>query len=39
MNMLKEFYRIRGWDEETGLPLRDTLEKLGINGFASEYVR
>ncbi len=35
MSMLKEFYRLREWDEETGLPLRDTLEKLGISGFMS----
>lgn len=28
--MLKEYYRLRGWDAETGLPLRETLAKLGL---------
>jgi aldehyde:ferredoxin oxidoreductase len=28
--MLKEFYRLRGWDEETGLPTRQTLIELGM---------
>lgn len=28
--MLKEFYRLRGWDEETGVPTPETLQKLGI---------
>jgi aldehyde:ferredoxin oxidoreductase len=30
-NMLKEYYRLRGWDEETGLPEPETLESLGLN--------
>ena len=34
--MLKEYYRLRGWDEETGLPLRETLESLGLHDLASE---
>jgi aldehyde:ferredoxin oxidoreductase len=29
--MLKEFYRLRGWDEETGLPRAETLTRLGIS--------
>jgi len=28
--MLKEYYRLRGWDEGTGLPLPETLENLGL---------
>jgi len=29
--MLKEYYRLRGWDEETGLPFAETLIVLGLN--------
>jgi aldehyde:ferredoxin oxidoreductase len=28
--MLKEYYRLRGWDENTGLPTRQTLAALGM---------
>lgn len=28
--MLPDYYRLRGWDPETGLPLLKTLEKLGL---------
>ena len=28
--ILKEYYSLRGWDEETGLPLADTLSALGL---------
>lgn len=28
--MLKEFYRLRGWDEETGIPKPETVKKLGL---------
>ena len=28
--MLKEYYRLRGWDEETGIPTAETLETLGL---------
>ena len=28
--MLKEYYRLRGWDEKTGLPTKETLTKLGM---------
>jgi aldehyde:ferredoxin oxidoreductase len=28
--MLKEYYRLRGWDEKTGLPTKETLVKLGM---------
>jgi aldehyde:ferredoxin oxidoreductase len=30
LNMLKEYYRLRGWDEKTGLPTKETLVKLGM---------
>ncbi len=30
-DMLKEYYRLRGWDEETGLPLAETLAALGLD--------
>ena len=30
IGMLKEYYALRGWDEKTGLPTRETLEKLGM---------
>ncbi len=28
--MLPEYYRLRGWDENTGIPRRETLERLGL---------
>jgi aldehyde:ferredoxin oxidoreductase len=28
--MLKEYYRLRGWDDDTGLPYAETLAALGI---------
>jgi aldehyde:ferredoxin oxidoreductase len=28
--MLKEFYCLRGWDEETGIPKPETVKKLGL---------
>ncbi len=39
MSMLKEFYRLRGWDEETGLPLAETLEKLGIKKYSYDCIK
>jgi len=30
LEMLKEFYRVRGWDEETGIPKKETVKKLGL---------
>jgi aldehyde:ferredoxin oxidoreductase len=30
--MLQEYYRLRGWDEATGLPLPETLAALGLDG-------
>jgi aldehyde:ferredoxin oxidoreductase len=32
--MLPDYYRVRGWDED-GVPRRDTLQKLGIYGYFS----
>ncbi len=29
--MLDEYYDARGWNKETGLPLRETLERLGLD--------
>ena len=29
--MLKEYYRLRGWDEETGLPQPEMLTAPGLN--------
>lgn len=29
--MLKEYYRVRGWDEETGLPTPEKLKELGLS--------
>ena len=31
MHMLKEYYGLRGWDEETGLPRVETLSSLDLN--------
>jgi aldehyde:ferredoxin oxidoreductase len=30
-NMLREYYRLRGWDEETGVPRAETLSALGLD--------
>ena len=32
--MLKEFYRLRGWDETTGLPTPETVASLGLEDMA-----
>lgn len=32
--MLDEYYRHWGWDQETGIPKRETLEKLGLSEVA-----
>ena len=34
-NMLKEYYRLRGWDEATGLPRPETLQHLGLDDLSS----
>ena len=35
----KEFYRLRGWDEELGVPLPETMEKLGLPEFKEDAER
>lgn len=32
--LMDEFYELRGWDPETGIPRREKLEELGL-GFAA----
>lgn len=34
--MRREYYRLRGWDEETGYPARGKLESLGLGGIAED---
>jgi aldehyde:ferredoxin oxidoreductase len=34
--MLREFYLLRGWDEKTGLPTKETLIKLGMEDLTEE---
>jgi aldehyde:ferredoxin oxidoreductase len=34
--MLDEYYEVRGWDVETGLPTRETLERLGLMAFPED---
>jgi aldehyde:ferredoxin oxidoreductase len=31
--MLDEYYTERGWNLETGIPTRETLRKLGLQGI------
>jgi aldehyde:ferredoxin oxidoreductase len=38
-SMLKEYYRLRGWDEETGLPQSETLSAFGIDDLAPSFQR
>ena len=35
-NMLKEYYQLRGWDEETGLPQVNTLLSIGLDDILSQ---
>jgi len=37
--MLDEYYDARGWDKETGIPTRATLERLGLGDAAAELKR
>ena len=37
VNMLKEYYRLRGWDEETGLPQAETLVALGLDDLVTAF--
>jgi len=34
--MLDETYKERGWDGKTGLPLKETLERLGLPEVSKE---
>jgi aldehyde:ferredoxin oxidoreductase len=29
--MMDEYYQLRGWDSKTGLPEKETLNKLGLD--------
>jgi aldehyde:ferredoxin oxidoreductase len=37
--MLDEYYELRGWNKETGIPTRKKLEELGLNEIADELDR
>ena len=34
--MLDDYYEIVGWDKETGIPKRPTLESLGLKDVADD---
>ena len=34
--MKDEYYEIRGWDKETGIPTREKLVELGLEDVAEE---
>ena len=34
--LLDDYYEVRGWDQQTGLPTRETLLKLGLDSAADE---
>jgi aldehyde:ferredoxin oxidoreductase len=34
--MKDEYYDLRGWDKETGIPTREKLEELGLGDVADE---
>jgi aldehyde:ferredoxin oxidoreductase len=36
--MLDHYYKFRGWDKETGIPLKSTLEGLGLGWVAEELI-
>jgi len=38
-SMLKEYYRLRGWDEATGLPRAETLYALGLDDLMPVFQR
>jgi len=37
--MLDEYYELRGWDKEIGVPKRDTLEVAGLHEIADDLYR
>jgi aldehyde:ferredoxin oxidoreductase len=34
--MVKEYYQLRGWDENTGVPLYETLKSFGLGDLATD---
>jgi aldehyde:ferredoxin oxidoreductase len=34
--MLDEYYELRGWDKDSGIPGREKLVELGLEGIAEE---
>jgi aldehyde:ferredoxin oxidoreductase len=36
-SMLQEYYRLRGWDEETGMPQNETLVALGLDDLVAAF--
>lgn len=34
--MLMEYYEVRGWDKDTGIPTREKLEELGLTDIAND---
>lgn len=34
--MIRDYYRLMGWDENTGVPLRETLERVGLPGLVKD---
>jgi aldehyde:ferredoxin oxidoreductase len=36
-SMLKEYYRLRGWDEKTGIPKAETLTALGLDDLVPAF--
>ena len=38
MGMLREYYSLRGWDPETGLPRSETLAALGLEDLATSFL-
>ncbi len=39
VSMLREYYGLRGWDEETGIPLARTLADLGLDDLLPDFQR
>jgi aldehyde:ferredoxin oxidoreductase len=39
MGMLKEYYNLRGWNPETGLPHAETLTALGLDDLAESFTK
>jgi aldehyde:ferredoxin oxidoreductase len=38
MSMVREYYSLRGWDPETGLPRAETLAALGLDDLATSFL-